>query len=542
MPHSNYVIPPPFNVDEDLFDNDTQTPLHIRSYDSAITASLPGHVRNGMSEKTPLLVSSGQEPALVGDPPGPKPDANSRFGVKALLDDIKDPLNGTVPITIVISATIGVLCGVAAYLYYNILEFLLDFVWKELPKRVFVPFVKESLYWTWIPIVGMTCAVMVGLSIVLLGEPGDLKYTVECVHEKAYVPISHAPSMVVASQMSIVGGGSLGPEAPLVAICASVAGWVSRTIFKQKFKNVVRKHTLCGMACALAAFFGVPLGGSLFALEINNRLGYEYFEHALAAIFSGTICLVVFRAMANLPIQPIWKIVPGKDIIAASTPTMIATGALLGLVGAGLASLFAHGHWGVMKVLRGRGLLDKPVSLAVLGGIGICTVGVFVPQTLFWGEYEFQTVAALAPTKELEHLWPAGGLTGLEITGFSTALLVGFAKLAAISFTVAGGYRGGFIFPFFCAGAAFGRAITFLFPSISPVVATLSIAAGINVTITRTALATPLILCALAGEPNAMPPVLAASLAAAFITVYMVCFSLCLVARSLSYAVLFVTI
>jgi H+/Cl- antiporter ClcA len=34
-----------------------------------------------------------------------------------------------------------------------------------------------------------------------------------------------------------------------------------------------------GMAGALAAFFGCPLGGSLFALEVNSRFGVEYFEH-----------------------------------------------------------------------------------------------------------------------------------------------------------------------------------------------------------------------------------------------------------------------
>ena len=65
--------------------------------------------------------------------------------------------------------------------------------------------------------------------------------------------------------------------------------------------------------------------------------------------------------------------------------------------------------------------------------------------------------------------------------------IVGFSKLVAISFTVAGGYRGGFIFPFFTAGAAFGRALCFMFPDLSPVIATLCMAASINVAITRTA-------------------------------------------------------
>ncbi|KAI0562748.1 hypothetical protein FGB62_54g15 [Gracilaria domingensis] len=362
-------------------------------------------------------------------------------------------------------------------------------------------------------------AVLVGVSIKVLGFPGDLAYTVKCVHKEGYVPVSHAPSMLVASQVSILGGGSLGPEAPLVAICASIGGWVSMTVFKQQYKNLVRKHTLCGMACALAAFFGVPLGGSLFALEINNRLGYEYFEHALEAIASGTICLVVFRGLAQLPIGPIYFFTDIK--LDSSSAHLVVVGAVLGLIGAGFAALFAHGHWAVVKQLKKLGWDTDPVKLSVFGGVGIVILGLLFPQTLFWGEFEMQTIGSLSPASKLPHIWPTTGLTGFEIKGWFSAFLVGVAKLVAISFTVAGGYRGGFIFPFFAAGAAFGRSITFLFPSIPPVVAVLSLASGINVAITRTALATPLILCGLAGEVNATPPVLAASLAAVFATYYM---------------------
>ena len=93
--------------------------------------------------------------------------------------------------------------------------------------------------------------------------------------------------------------------------------------------------------------------------------------------------------------------------------------------------------------------------------------------------------------------------------------------MIAISFTVAAGFRGGFIFPFFLAGAAFGRALCYIFPTISPSIACLCFAAGINVSITRTALASTLILSALAGQPNALPPILAASMVALFATSYM---------------------
>lgn len=147
--------------------------------------------------------------------------------------------------------------------------------------------------------------------------------------------------------------------------------------------------------------------------------------------------------------------------------------------------------------------------------LGTCFVA------LFWGEFEFQTVATLSPASTLSHIWPTSGLIGWEVDGFFSALITGFAKLLAISFTVAGGYRGGFIFPFFFAGAAFGRAFVAIFPSVSPIVACLCFAAGINVAITRTALATTIILTALSGEVNAGPPLLAASLISLVATSYM---------------------
>ena len=50
--------------------------------------------------------------------------------------------------------------------------------------------------------------------------------------------------MVCASQFSIIGGGSLGPEAPLVAICAALGGFISRNVFHVSERNLIRKHTV----------------------------------------------------------------------------------------------------------------------------------------------------------------------------------------------------------------------------------------------------------------------------------------------------------
>eukprot|EP00579_Thalassiosira_antarctica_P027781 CAMPEP_0202007994 /NCGR_PEP_ID=MMETSP0905-20130828/12313_1 /ASSEMBLY_ACC=CAM_ASM_000554 /TAXON_ID=420261 /ORGANISM="Thalassiosira antarctica, Strain CCMP982" /LENGTH=656 /DNA_ID=CAMNT_0048566039 /DNA_START=93 /DNA_END=2063 /DNA_ORIENTATION=+ len=429
---------------------------------------------------------------------------------------------GTIPQSIVIATVIGCVCGVVSYMYYYVLDYFLDLVWNKMPTWIVLDKWPEHLHVLWIPLVTFTLSICCGLSVYYLGEPGDLAYTIQCIHEKGYKGTHHIIPMIAASQFTIIAGASLGPEAPLVAICAATAGFLSRKVFKQTNRNVVRKHTFMGMSGALSAFFGVPLGGSIFALEVASRFGIEYFEHLTEAIFAGEICVVVFRTCAGLPLGQIWKI--SSTPISQTEPYMILLGGGIGLLGAGVAFLWANFHWRLMDFFRGLGLLDDENTYAVprilLGACGVVVISMLVPQTMFWGEWEVGAIATLSPASELPHVWPTAGLIGFEMDSCRNCIIVGVCKLLVISFTVAGGYRGGYIFPFFAAGAAFGRALTFAFPELSPVIATLCFAAGINVAITRTALATTLILAFLAGEQFALPAVLAASVVSLFATGY----------------------
>ena len=162
---------------------------------------------------------------------------------KSFYQDTVDFAEGSIPQSIIIATCIGCVCGVVAYLYYSVLDFLLDVIWKDLPEKYVIDKWPEHLYVLWIPLMSVSLSILCGLSIYYLGEPGDLAYTIQCVHEKGYKGTHHIIPMVCASLFTILAGGSLGPEAPLVAICAATAGFLSRKVFKQKSKNIVRKHT-----------------------------------------------------------------------------------------------------------------------------------------------------------------------------------------------------------------------------------------------------------------------------------------------------------
>lgn len=303
-------------------------------------------------------------------------------------EDAKNFAEGSIPQSILIGLVVGIVCGISAWIYYTILNSSLKILWKTLPQTLLIDKgVNELFYPLWIPTIGVSMAILVGVSVIILGDPGDMDYTVKNVHEKGYLEMSHVMPMVLTSLFSITGGYSIGPEAPLVAICAALGGFVSRHIFKRTNKNIIRKHTLMGMSGALSAFFGTCLGGTLFALEINSRFGVEYFEHMIESIFCGQICLTVFRTLGGLSNGPIWKF--NVTPMTESYPHDVYLGVLLGLLGAGLATMFAFFHWKVVDIFKKFGLMEenKVVFRALVGCIFVVTIGLFVPHTMFWGKF-----------------------------------------------------------------------------------------------------------------------------------------------------------
>eukprot|EP00898_Chlorokybus_atmophyticus_P001630 jgi/Chlat1/2468/Chrsp175S00136 len=299
--------------------------------------------------------------------------------------------------SLTLALVLGVLCALVSCAYYVALESCLHIVWEYVPTRLLLPFTQgqpHPLYHLYVPLVSTLLGFSVGVALALLpDEPGNLPLIVECLHEKGYVPTQHFLPMLLVSLLSITGGGSLGPEAPIVLMCAIVGGWVATKWLGQKGgRGVLRTATLCGMACGFAAFFGVFLGGALFALEVAHRMGLEYYESMTYAVVSATACDAAYHAVMGIKLGGIWKF---PSDLGRQTVGHMFIGVALGVVGAALAILFIESTW--------------------LPNAAVCA-----------------------------------------------------GKLLAISLAEHGGFRGGFIFPFFLAGSAAGMALHALIPSLHP--------------------------------------------------------------------------
>ena len=275
---------------------------------------------------------------------------------------------------IALAALIGAGGGALAAAYYYVLKGALFVVWDVLAVAVGPVWVVTALG-----------GLLVGLSVRALGVPGEIAAVVDNIHlRRGRIDIRQTPSMTVTSLLSIAFGGSAGPEAPLVQIIGSLGSWAGDRL--RLYGSHVRTLTFCGMAAALGAFFGAPLGGALFALEIPHRRGMEYYEALIPSLVAAFVSFEVFRAL-----------VPSHGVLfpfSEAPDVTLGTGLMgvgLGVLGAGLGVAFI-----ALFRTMGRALHrfeGRPVLLATAGGLALGLLATAysadVPATvLFWGEFE----------------------------------------------------------------------------------------------------------------------------------------------------------
>ena len=176
------------------------------------------------------------------------------------------------------------------------------------------------------------------------------------------------------------------------------------------------------------------------------------------------------------------------------------------------------------------------ISKKVLVAFAIGMISMYYPQTMFWGEGSLQAMVdgQCTPFSATPHGMPSAMMSLARVDpnspfpSGSAALQVGAAKFAAIALASAGRYPGGVIFPMLSNGAMLSHAFVsalrpWIPPTASSLVAplmTMSFMAATLTSITRTPLATVLILALTASGTTPLSTLLPGVLMASYVSVW----------------------
>jgi H+/Cl- antiporter ClcA len=254
----------------------------------------------------------------------------------------------------------------------------------------------------------------------------------------------HAPGIVITALVSLIAGGSLGPEAPLADACGSLG-----TLTAEKLnldERETRSLSFSGLSGMLAALLTSPFGGALLGLE-SARSGIDYAWTLFPSLVSSACATIAFVILTGSFFGTLYafpEYQPRLVDLLLAVP--------LGLLGALAGGLFII----LFKLLRRimHPLKTHLIVRGLIGGLGLGLAGALLPLTLFSGEAE--TAVLIDRAAEI---------------GVVMLIVLALVKLSITALCLSTGWKGGYIFPTMFAGTALGLAAHAIFPEIPVAVA-----------------------------------------------------------------------
>ena len=375
------------------------------------------------------------------DPPPARRGGSARKGVGGVILHAPQILRALVRADelwlVVLSAGIGVLCGLTVAAMTLVTQDVHEFLFKLLPGQrlsgmVTVDWVRALI----VPSVGGLALGLIGLALIRYWP----RRAVDPIEANALFGgnMSVRDSLVVVFQTvwSTGVGASVGLEAGYTQIGAALASRIGRS-FRVR-RSDLRLLVGCGAAGAIAAAFHAPLTGAFYAFELV--IGTYTLVSLAPVVVSAIVAVSVANAFNGAP--PTLEIQVPSQIEGIDYIAIVALGVVCALVAIAIMR-------GVTLTEEGFRRSKVPVWLRPgIGGLFIGALALLTPSVLSSGH------AALAVGIDAPYT-------------LSHILLLLSLKAIAAAVSIGSGFRGGLFFASLFLGAMVGKAFAALLAGIT---------------------------------------------------------------------------
>jgi H+/Cl- antiporter ClcA len=255
---------------------------------------------------------------------------------------------------------------------------------------------------------------------------------IEAVHQRmGKIPFKVVPVKLVATVITLAGGGSAGKEGPCAQIGAGLASSFATLLHLDDIDR--RKLVICGISAGFATVFGTPIAGALFGVEVLV-LGQVLYDVLFPSFVAGIVGYHIATSLGARYVHPPACMPP--QLTGWSAMELVLLGIWCGLI----ALFFIE----IMKLLHRsfeKHLSNKVFQAAIGGALLIIIAEIASPRYLGLG------------IETLEAGWKGNSL---PYGAF-------FWKSIATSITLGCGGSGGVVTPIFFIGTAAGNLFARLF-------------------------------------------------------------------------------
>jgi CIC family chloride channel protein len=347
----------------------------------------------------------------------------------------------TEPVLVGAAVLIGVLTALVNFVFHGVIASAHEFFWVDLAGLLSMQDLRRydifavglaglPRYWPMIPLI----PVIGMLFIVALDRrfPGEIKgygmpRFLELVNiTGGFLRRRWITLKTLSSAITLGSGMSAGIEGPVAQIGGSIGSTVGRAL--QPTFDRLRVLIACGSAAGIAASYGSPIAGVMFAQEIVLASEFEAKHFYLIILAAGA------SAVAAAQISGVEHVLRAPDLTFAMGREVLLY-VLLGAIAGVLAVAFIRVFYGIRDAF-GRSQMSetaKPLAGAVIVGVSL----IFFPQVSAMG---YDTISH--------------ALEGTMGTRLLIALVV--VKMLMTSVTLGCGGSGGVFTPAMFIGAMLG--------------------------------------------------------------------------------------